>query len=96
MYLGGPRHPLVDIFYRRARRKARARVTEKWQGTQVEKEARWQRTADKKWADKNREGRRYLSYRSSSGTLIRSWANLEDLEELKGLILARKEELLKN
>lgn len=41
---------------------------------------------NRRWAEKNKERRRYLSYRSSARSFIRNYASQEDLEELKDLI----------
>ncbi len=48
---------------------------------------------DKKWIEKNREKRRYLSYRSTARTFITKHAKSEDLEELEELIEKRKKVL---
>ena len=50
---------------------------------------------DKKWIEKNREKRRYLSYRSTARTFINNHANLEDLEEIEKLVEKRKNILKK-
>ncbi|MCJ0572430.1 hypothetical protein MMJ61_09665 [Enterococcus cecorum] len=55
-----------------------------------------QRKAQKKYDEKNREKRTYLSQRSTSRGFIRNKATLEDLEELEELITARKKALVKN
>ncbi|XHB95476.1 hypothetical protein AAFF39_00335 [Lactococcus garvieae] len=49
--------------------------------------------ADKKWADKNKEHKAYLKYRSTSRSFIRNKATQEDLEELEQLIKERRETL---
>lgn len=49
--------------------------------------------ADKKWIEKNKEHRRYLSARGGARSFIRNRATLEDLEELKLLIREREENL---
>ena len=41
---------------------------------------------NKKWADNNKEKKRFLSYRSTARTFIRNYAEQEDLEHLKELI----------
>lgn len=46
--------------------------------------------ADKKWAEKNKEHKSYLKYRSTARSFIRNKATLEDLEELKKLIKERE------
>ena len=45
-----------------------------------------QREADKRWAEKNREHRNYLSYRGTARSFIRNKAKKEDLLELQDLI----------
>lgn len=45
-----------------------------------------QQKADKKWAEKNREHRTYLSKRSTARSFINNNATYEDLLELKQLI----------
>lgn len=55
-----------------------------------------QRKAQKKYDEKNREKRTYLSQRSTSRGFIRNKATLEDLEEFEELITARKKALVKN
>ena len=49
-----------------------------------------QQEYNKKWADKNKEHKRYLSYRSTARTFIRNYAVKEDLEELKDLMKKRE------
>ncbi|MDO5027447.1 MAG: hypothetical protein Q4E50_06420 [Tissierellia bacterium] len=49
--------------------------------------------ADKKWIEKNKEHRRYLSARGAARSFIRNRATLEDLEELEGLIEERRKVL---
>lgn len=48
---------------------------------------------NKKWIDKNKERKLYLSKRSSARSFIRNNATPEDLEELKKLIEERELEL---
>ncbi|MEO5298637.1 hypothetical protein V4S35_14990 [Enterococcus cecorum] len=55
-----------------------------------------QKRAQKKYDEKNREKRTYLSQRSTSRGFIRNKATLEDLEELEELITARKKALAEN
>lgn len=57
------------------------------------RKAVYNREADKKWIEKNREHRRYLSARSAARSFIRNRATLEDLEELNRLIEARENNL---
>ena len=49
--------------------------------------------AQKRWNDKNKERRSYLSSRSSARSFIRNKATIEDLQELRAMIDARMEEL---
>lgn len=51
--------------------------------------------ADKKWAEKNKEHKSYLKYRSTARSFIKNKATLDDLEELKDLI-EEHENYLKN
>ena len=58
-----------------------------------EKEKRkavYNREADKKWIEKNKERRYYLNLRASARSFIRKHATDEDIEELKNLISERK------
>lgn len=55
-----------------------------------------QKRAQKKYDEKNREKRTYLSQRSTSRGFIRNKATLEDLEELEELITAKKKALAEN
>ena len=57
------------------------------------REAVYNPEADKKWIEKNKEHRRYLSARGGARSFIRNRATLEDLEELEELIAARRENL---
>lgn len=45
-----------------------------------------QREADKRWTEKNRKHRSYLSQRSSARSFIRNHATEEDLKELEKII----------
>jgi hypothetical protein len=49
--------------------------------------------ADKRWNEKNKEHRRYLTVRGSARTFIRRYATLDDLAELEALIAERREVL---
>lgn len=49
--------------------------------------------AQKRWNDKNKERRSYLSSRSSARSFIRNKATIEDLQELRAMIDAMMEEL---
>lgn len=50
------------------------------------KTAQQQKEADKRWIEKNKEHKNYLSRRSNARGFIRTLAKKEDLEELKELI----------
>lgn len=50
------------------------------------KEISKQLEADKRWIEKNKEHKNYLSRRSNARGFIRNLAKKEDLEELKELI----------
>lgn len=49
--------------------------------------------AQKKWNEKNRERRNYISKRGAARSFIRKDATLDDLEELEGLIAERRASL---
>ena len=53
-----------------------------------------QEKATKKWNQKNREHRNYLSKRSSARNFIRSHATEDDLNELEELIAERRDALM--
>ncbi|KRN50127.1 hypothetical protein IV71_GL000910 [Fructobacillus fructosus KCTC 3544] len=48
-----------------------------------------QNEANKRWAEKNKEHKKYLNYRSTSRSFIRKLATEEDLKELAFLIEER-------
>jgi hypothetical protein len=48
--------------------------------------------ADKKWAEKNKEHKSYLKYRSTARSFVKNKATLEDLAELEQLIADRRKE----
>lgn len=52
-----------------------------------------QQEYNKKWADKNKEHKRFLSYRSTARTFIRNHAGKEDLEELQEMIENKLKEI---
>lgn len=52
-----------------------------------------QQKATKKWNQKNREHRNYLSKRSSARSFIRNHATMDDLNELEEIIKEKKEAL---
>lgn len=51
--------------------------------------------ANRKWDEKNREHKIYLSWRSRAKSFIRKAATLDDLNEIKELVDQRIEELSK-
>lgn len=55
-------------------------------------ETKAQKEASRKWNEKNRAHRSYLSARSSARGFIRNKATLEDLKELQSLIDERMKE----
>ena len=55
-----------------------------------------QQRANKKWNERNREHRNYLTKRSTSRGFIRNHATKDDLLELQELIQERFERILKN
>ena len=52
-----------------------------------------QKAADKRYREKNKEHRNYLSSRSTARSFIRNKATIEDLEEVQKLINERKDSL---
>lgn len=52
-----------------------------------------QQEYNKRWAEKNKEHKRYLSYRTTARTFIRKYAKPEDLQELKELIKEKEKSL---
>lgn len=52
-----------------------------------------QQEYNKKWADKNKERKRYLSYKSTTKTFIRNYANSDDLNNLKEMIENKLKEI---
>lgn len=60
------------------------------------REAVYNPEADKRWNEKNKEHRNYLSTRSTARSFIRNRAKLEDLEELESLIKEKRKQLLEN
>lgn len=57
------------------------------------RQSKYNPNSDKKWNEKNREHRNYLSSRSSARGFIRNKATIEDVEELKQLIKLRQVKL---
>jgi ribosomal protein S20 len=45
-----------------------------------------QQEYNKRWADRNKDRKRYLSYKSTAKTFIRKYANGDDLKELERMI----------
>ncbi len=60
------------------------------------REAVYNPEADKRWVEKNKEHRRYLTSRGQARSFIRNRAKLEDLEELESLIKEKRKQLLEN
>lgn len=58
-----------------------------------ERKARYNRAADQRWEEANREHRKYLSHRSRARSFIREVATMEDLQELKKLIEEREKNM---
>ena len=54
-----------------------------------------QKKANKIYRKKNKEKNQYLSYRSTTRSFINKHATLEDLEEIKALIIERENFLKK-
>ena len=52
-----------------------------------------QAEANKRYRDKNKEHRNYLSSRSATRSFINNKATIDDLTELESLIKERKDEL---
>ncbi|MGM0240224.1 hypothetical protein [Enterococcus sp. AZ103] len=53
-----------------------------------------QTEANKRWQEKNKKHASYLSDRSRSRSFIKNKATLEDLDELKSLIIERERVLM--
>lgn len=49
-----------------------------------------QREADRRWIEKNREHKRYLSQRSTARSFIRNYATEEDMQELEKIIAEKR------
>ena len=60
------------------------------------RKAVYNREADKRWNEKNKEHRNYLSTRSTARSFIKNRAKLEDLDELETLIQEKRKQLLEN
>lgn len=50
--------------------------------------------ADKRWNEKNKDHRNYLSQRSSARSFIRNRATLDDLDNLEEMIKEKRKQLL--
>ena len=50
-----------------------------------------QQEYNRRWAEKNKERRRYLSFKATAKTFIRHYAEPEDLQDLKELIKEKEE-----
>lgn len=61
----------------------------------AERKAKYNPEADRKWAEANKEHKRYLTDRTSARRFIRTKAKAEDLDELTALIAERRAELEK-
>lgn len=61
----------------------------------TERKAKYNPEADRRWAEANREYKRYLTARSSARSFIRTKAKLDDLDELSAMIDERRAELEK-
>ncbi|GAQ18050.1 phage protein [Oceanobacillus picturae] len=48
---------------------------------------------NKKWQSKNKERAKYLSNRSRARSFIKNQATLEDIEEIKALVVEREAKL---
>lgn len=57
------------------------------------REAVYDPEAQKRWNEKNKERRSYLSSRSSARSFIRNKATIEDLQELRAMIEERLKKL---
>ena len=55
--------------------------------------AKYNPEADRRWAEKNPEHKKYLSHRSRARSFIREVATLDDLYELDGMIKDRIKKL---
>lgn len=53
-----------------------------------------QQEYNRRWAEENKEHKRYLSYRSTTRTFIRNYAKKDDLEELTNLIEEKRKKLI--
>ncbi len=52
-----------------------------------------QTEANKRWQEKNKEETGYLRNRYTARNFVKKQATIEDIEELEGLIAARRKEL---
>ena len=51
-----------------------------------------QQEYNKRWIERNRERKRYLSFKATAKTFIRHYAESKDLQELKELIKEKEKE----
>lgn len=54
-----------------------------------------QQEYNRRWAEKNRERRRYLSFKATAKTFIRHYAEPEDLQDLKEMIKEKEKNIKK-
>lgn len=54
------------------------------------RKAVYNREADRRWREKNRERVKYVNRRSGARVFLREHVNFEDLEEFEGLIADRR------
>lgn len=54
-----------------------------------------QQEYNRRWAEKNKERRRYLSFKATAKTFIRHYAEPEDLQDLKELIKEKEKNIKK-
>lgn len=54
-----------------------------------------QQEYNKRWAEKNKERRRYLSFKATAKTFIRHYAEPEDLQDLKEMIKEKEKNIKK-
>ncbi len=59
----------------------------------IKRKAVYNPEADKRWRQKNKEHAKYLQYRSTCRSFLRSLATSADLDEMQGLLDTRREQL---
>lgn len=52
--------------------------------------------AQKKWTEKNKERKKYISHKARARSFLRDVATLDDLEEMKSVIAEREKILMQN